>query len=202
MIILGIDPGLADLGYGVIEEAAAPGRGRTLRHLAHGVIRTRAGEPTAKRLDQIYRGLSEVIERWKPDAAAVEELFFAANMKTAIAVAQARGAAILATALAGIPLGEYSPPQIKLAIAGTGRASKRQVQMMVKAVLAMPEMPEPDHAADGLAAAICHAHMAKSPITKARRASRAAAAGGGAEEESNPNKALLAMARGKRRGRR
>ena len=155
MKVLGIDPGLADLGWGVIEKPAGAARAV---HVAHGVIRTAADEPMAARLARIHGGLQEIIRIHAPDAVAVEELFFASNVKTAIVVAQARGAAILATAHAGLPLGEYSPPRIKLAVTGQGRASKRQVQMLVRAVLGLKEIPKPDHAADALAVALCHLH--------------------------------------------
>ena len=195
MRILGIDPGLADVGWGIVE---SDGAGRPPRHVAHGVIKTRAGEPMARRLDIIYRELQRVIDEHRPEEVSIEQLFFATNVKTAIVVAQGRGVAILATAGARLPLAEYTPLQIKLALVGYGNAAKQQVQMMVKAVLGLKEMPKPDHAADALAAALCHLHSMRPALDRARSAQRK----NKESEELSPNKALLAMQRKKRTRRR
>lgn len=189
--MLGIDPGLADLGYGVLERA---GPGRKIGWIAHGVISTPAGAPVALRLQTIYLGLTGLIEQHRPDEVAIESLFFASNVSTAMAVAQARGVAILASAQSGVPLGEYSPPQIKQAVTGSGKAAKRQVQMMVRAVLGLEDIPRPDHAADALAVALCHLHHAAA-IVQARARLRDATA----ESALNANKALLARQRRRRR---
>lgn len=189
MKILGIDPGLASVGYGLIEQGS---RDRRPRHITHGVIETSAGLPLALRLDAIHRRLRELISEHEPTHAAVEEIFFSRNVKTAVAVAQARGVAIQATV--GLELAEFSPPRIKLALVGHGRADKSQVQQMVRAVLNLPEVPRPDHAADALAAALCHLHS----MTTLAGISRAADS---AVERPGPNKELLARAR-TRRGRR
>jgi crossover junction endodeoxyribonuclease RuvC len=189
--VLGIDPGLADLGWGVLERV--PGT-RQIVHLEHGVIRTRAGVPVARRLQVIYESLTGLIGRFHPHEVAVEELFFASNVTTAMSVAQARGVAILASAQSGVPLGEYSPPQIKQAVTGSGKADKAQVQRMVRAVLHLSEIPRPDHAADALAVALCHLHHA-GMIVQARRDQVAKAEIGA----SNPNKELLAQQRRRRR---
>lgn len=154
MRILGIDPGLANTGFGVIEHS-----GQSSRFLTCGCISTPSGDALAQRLSRIHDGLAAVIDEWKPDAACIEHLFFSANVRTAISVAQGRGVCILATAKASIPIFEYTPLQIKQAIVGYGRASKAQVQKMVKALLALQHLPATDHAADALAVALCHAHQ-------------------------------------------
>jgi crossover junction endodeoxyribonuclease RuvC len=152
MRILGLDPGTATVGYGIIEE-----RGRQLELITHGVIATSANDGgAARRLQLVYDALAGLLERYRPDAAAIEELFFGRNITTAIAVGQARGVLLLALANAGIPIGEYSPPQIKQAVTGAGNAAKQQVQFMVKTILELDETPQPDDAADGLAVAITH----------------------------------------------
>jgi crossover junction endodeoxyribonuclease RuvC len=153
--VLGIDPGLADTGWGMVLA-----QGSMIRHLGHGTISTKAGLPTEERLHQIHRELSAVIAAWAPQAASVEALFFTKNVSSALPVAHARGVALLCCAMASVPVAEYTPPQIKQAVVGTGRAEKRQVQEMVRLVLGLPEIPRPDHAADALAAAICHSHFA------------------------------------------
>ncbi len=153
MIILGIDPGLALMGYGVIEFD----RGR-YRPLTYGVISTAARAPMPQRLRTIYTGLKELISIYKPDDIAFEELFFYHNVTTGIAVAQARGAALVASAEYTENLYEYTPMQIKQAITGWGRAEKPQMQNMVKLLLKMDEIVRPDDAADALAVAITHAN--------------------------------------------
>lgn len=151
MIVLGIDPGLKNTGWGVIEQ-----RGSRMRCLAYGCITSTPGRPDAERLSEIHSGLSSVIARFGPDEAAVESVYFSSNAKTAFATGQARGVALLAAS--SLSIGEYGPGQIKLAVVGTGDADKRQVQYMVRTILGLPADPQPDHAADALAAAICHVH--------------------------------------------
>jgi crossover junction endodeoxyribonuclease RuvC len=153
----------------------------------------------ASRLQKIYRHLTALIEEFSPDEVAVEELYFSSNVSTAMAVAQARGVAILASAQSGVPLGEYSPPQIKQAVTGSGRAPKRQVQLMVKAVLELAEIPRPDHAADALAVALCHLHHA-APVARARaQAERAQVERAQSGETMSVNKQLLSQQRRRRR---
>ena len=162
MIILGIDPGLANTGWGVIEQS-----GSRFRCLAYGCVVTRAGEPVAQRLALIHDAIQHVIVRYSPEAAAVESVFFGTNAKSAFATGQARGVALLATADAQLELGEYSPVQIKSAVVGSGTADKKQVQFMVRTVLSLDHEPKPDHAADALAAAICHANLRKRALLDA-----------------------------------
>ncbi len=151
MRILGVDPGYAILGYGVIDTI-----GTKLSIVDYGVIETQAGEPFPARLERLYAGMRALIARYAPDEAAFEELFFARNTSTALAVGAGRGVALLAVEQAGIPLYEYTPMQIKLAVTGNGRADKLSVQQMVRLLLSLPKPPRPDDAADALAAAICH----------------------------------------------
>ena len=157
MRILGIDPGLASVGWGVIEY---PNGGPD--SVAWGSVRTKSDVPLPMRLRTIHDAVAALIEEHKPEAISVEELFFATNVKTAIVVAQARGVIVLATAHSGVPMHEYTPLQIKKAVTGRGQARKEQVQKMVAALLGLAEIPRPDHAADALAAALCHAHTLKS----------------------------------------
>ena len=156
MIVLGIDPGLSNTGWGVIEQ-----RGSRLRCIAYGCIVTTAGSSTAERLDEIHRGIADVIGRYRPAEAGVENVYFSNNARTAFATGQARGVALLAAA--GLRVGEYGPGEVKMAVVGTGDADKHQVQYMVRVILGLPGEPKPDHAADALAAAICHAHSRVSP---------------------------------------
>ncbi len=148
--VLGLDPGLAETGYGVIEVR----RGMYV-HVDHGCISTSAELPTGQRLEKIQREILEVIRRFRPSSAGVESLYFAKNISSAIPVAQARGVLLLTLAQTGIPAREFAPQEIKMAISGTGRASKFQVQDLVRLLIGLPELPTPDHAADALAAAIC-----------------------------------------------
>ncbi|MCR5844957.1 MAG: crossover junction endodeoxyribonuclease RuvC [bacterium] len=152
--ILGIDPGLANTGWGIIEVA-----GSKKSCLAYGCISTAAGDPIDLRLKQIYDGISAVIERYHPTELGIESIFFSANAKSAIATGQARGAALVAVAGAGLEVGEYTPLQIKQTIVGNGVATKEQIQYMVRAILKLDHVPKPDHAADALGAAICHANF-------------------------------------------
>ena len=153
LTILGIDPGYAILGWGVIEYRAS-------RHrlIGYGAVRTEKGEPMPERLKRIYDGLAGIIAEYAPDVCSVEELFFNSNQKTAIGVGEARGVAVVACANAGLPVYEYTPLQIKQALTGYGRAEKQQMQEMVRMVLGLEEAPRPDDAADAVAAAICHAN--------------------------------------------
>ncbi len=151
MIILGIDPGLANTGWGVIET-----NGSRFRCVAYGCVTTDGTMPLQARLARIHESLGRVVATYRPAEAAVESVYFSNNAKTAFATGQARGVAILAAS--AIPVGEYGPGEIKLAVVGAGDADKRQVQYMVRVVLGLQDEPRPDHAADALAAAICHAN--------------------------------------------
>ncbi|MFV0518279.1 MAG: crossover junction endodeoxyribonuclease RuvC [Aminipila sp.] len=155
MRILGIDPGYAILGYGIVEM-----KGNKFQVCGYGAITTEASMEMTDRLKCIYNSLTEIIAEYEPDVASIEELFFNTNTKTAIMVGQARGVAILACANSGMEIDEYTPLQIKQAIVGYGRAEKKQVQNMVKTILNLKEVPKPDDTADALAAAICHGHSA------------------------------------------
>ncbi len=156
MRVLGVDPGTATTGYGVVEEV-----GGELRDLAHGVVTTPPGQPLPLRLQTIYRELRRLVEEWRPTAAAVEELFFSTNVRTAMSVGQARGVVLLALADAGLDVAEYSPLAVKQALTGYGRADKHQMQEMARMLLGLAEIPRPDDAADALAVAICHLHSAR-----------------------------------------
>lgn len=151
MIVLGIDPGTATTGYGLVEE-----KDGQLGLIAYGAVETPAGQPMAVRLQTIYRELRGLVHKYQPHTAAVEKLFFSRNVTTAMSVGQARGVAILALADSGVAMSEYTPLEIKQAVTGYGGAGKRQVQEMVRALLALAEIPRPDDAADALAVAICH----------------------------------------------
>ncbi len=156
MVILGIDPGIATTGCGLVEE-----RGSSLEARYVGVVLTDSKWCMPDRLQKVYREITQLIEVHRPDAAAVEELFFCNNAKSAIAVGQARGVALLAAVNAGLPVYEYTPLQVKQALTGYGRADKDQVGKMVKTLLGLKTVPRPDDAADALAIAICHLFSAK-----------------------------------------
>lgn len=156
MIIMGIDPGIAIVGYGVVEY-----RGNAFRTIDYGAVTTPAGEKLSDRLRNIYEDVGLLIEKFSPDAFAVEELFFNTNVKTAITVAHGRGVAMLSASVSGVPIFEYTPLQVKQAVTGYGRADKGQIQRMVKSLLSLEKIPKPDDVADALAVAICHAHTAK-----------------------------------------
>lgn len=151
-VVLGIDPGTATTGYGVVGETA---QGEFVL-LACGVFRTPADAPMHLRLLELFRDTQALLEEFKPDEVAVEKLFFGRNVTTAIAVGQARGAVLVAAALAGIPVVEYTPAEVKQAVTGYGNADKQQVQQMVTHLLHLDKPPTPDDAADGIAIAICH----------------------------------------------
>jgi crossover junction endodeoxyribonuclease RuvC len=155
VIVIGIDPGVANTGYGVV--AQYEGR---LVALDGGVLETAAGTDPAGRLAAIHAGVAELLDAYRPDALAVEDLYFGTNARSAFAVGQARGAVLLAAGQRGIPCASYTPQQVKGAVCGSGRAAKDQVQRMVQTLLALPDLPHPDHAADALAVAICHANGA------------------------------------------
>jgi crossover junction endodeoxyribonuclease RuvC len=152
-LILGLDPGIAVTGWGVIEYAA--GRSQLVDY---GTISTSSRMPDGVRLSDIYQGVLEVIDTFGPATAAIEELFGGINIKTALSLGQARGVIVLACAERGVKIVNYTPLRIKQAVVGYGRAGKEQVQQMVKSLLSLDEIPRPDHAADALGAAICHAH--------------------------------------------
>ena len=160
MIVLGIDPGLANTGYGVVERRAG-----SLVALDGGTIETRSGVPVERRLADIHAAVNGLLGAHEPDGMALEELYFGENVKTAFAVGQARGVAMLAAGGRGVPCQSYTPQQVKAAVCGSGRARKEQVARMVQALLALPEPPRSDHAADALAVAICHVNRA--PLARA-----------------------------------
>ena len=150
-ITLGIDPGTARLGYGLIRGGMQP------KLIDAGLIETWPDEPMADRLVTLYEGVQELLDEFKPDVLAVEQLFFARNVTTAITVGQARGVVILAAAQVQVPVAEYTPSEIKQAVTGYGKADKNQIQEMVRMILNLKSVPRPDDAADALAVAICHA---------------------------------------------
>ena len=155
VVVLGIDPGTANTGYGVVLA-----RGRTLAALDGGVIATESGDPLERRLARIHARVCDLIAEHRPDSVAIEELYFGRNVRTAFAVGQARGVVMLSAGMSGLPCFSYTPQQIKQAVCGSGRAEKGQVQRMVGSLLSLTEPPGPDHAADALAVAICHANGA------------------------------------------
>lgn len=159
MRILGVDPGYAIVGYGVIDYMT--GRYRTVDY---GAVLTKAHTPFEDRLDIIYTQMCQIIEKYKPDAMAIEQLFFTTNQKTAIAVAQARGVIVLAARRHGVQVFEYTPLQVKQSVVGYGKAIKQQVMEMTRILLKLPSVPKPDDTADALAIAICHAHSSGSKI--------------------------------------
>jgi crossover junction endodeoxyribonuclease RuvC len=155
VIVLGIDPGLASTGYGVVQSVA----GRLVA-LDGGVIETLATAPQERRLADIHAAVDALLAEHEPDAVALEELYFGQNVKTAFAVGHGRGAAMLAAGQRGIVCMSYTPQQVKAAVCGNGRADKAQVARMVQTLLALPQAPTPDHASDALAVAMCHANRA------------------------------------------
>jgi len=154
VLVLGLDPGIAITGYGLVRESPAG----DLTCIEYGTVTTPAGEPTPSRLLSIDRDLGALIARYKPDVVAVEELFFSRNVTTALTVGQARGVAILSAARAGVPVREYKPMEVKQAVTGYGRAPKTQVQEMVRLLLNLDHIPQPDDAADAVAVAVCHVY--------------------------------------------
>ena len=156
MLTLGIDPGTATTGYGLITEKRSK-----LVFIDHGIISTSKKESPQSRLRRIYSELKAIISEYKPKMIAIEKLYFGVNSKTAISVGQARGMSLLAAAEAKVPVTEYSPLEVKMAVTGYGKADKKQVQQMVKTLLRLSDLPKPDDAADALAIAICHVHSYK-----------------------------------------
>jgi len=173
MRIIGIDPGYAILGYGIIEMS-----GNQFSVCGYGAVTTESRISMPERLKNLYSELMGIIDEYQPDVAAIEELFFNTNVKTAINVSQARGVILLACINSGLEISEYTPLQIKQALVGYGRADKNQVQMMVKMMLNLKSVPKPDDTADALAVAICHGHSAgankriKDSVEKAMKKSR------------------------------
>jgi len=156
MRILGIDPGLAETGYGIIEQ-----RNDTFSAVEFGVITTSSKADTGARLKKIYEEAMEIIDKFNPDVAAIEDIFFSSNAKSAIQVAQTKGVIILACVNSGLDVFEYTPLQVKMAVVGYGKAPKEQMQKMVKALLKLPDTPQSDHSADALAVAICYSNREK-----------------------------------------
>jgi crossover junction endodeoxyribonuclease RuvC len=154
MLVIGIDPGIAITGYGLVKEGHDGG----IEMVAFGAVTTPARDDLSVRLQQVYAGIRGLVEKYHPDSAAIEKLLFGKNVTTAMAVGQARGVTLLALADCGIPIGEYTPASIKQAVAGYGNANKTQVQDMVRLLLNLDEVPRPDDAADALAVAITHLH--------------------------------------------
>lgn len=163
MVILGVDPGVATIGFGVLR--AERGKNTLLQY---GVITTPAGIPLSQRLVQISEDMEQLIRQFNPDEMAVEELFFSKNITTGIAVAHGRGVILLAAEKLGVPVFEYTPMQVKQAVVGYGAAQKRQVMLMTQRLLGMKEVPKPDDAADALAIAICHSRSATSLMNTER----------------------------------
>ena len=161
MRVLGIDPGYAIVGWGVVDYA-----GNRFAPVDFGAVCTDAGVPFERRLDEVYAGVKEVIERTQPEVLAIEKLFYQHNQTTVIGVAEARGVILLAAAQAGLPIYEYTPMQVKQAVVGYGLAEKKQVMDMVKRLLKLKAVPRPDDAADALAIAICHARSATSLLSR------------------------------------
>ena len=155
MLVLGIDPGTASTGYGL-----ASGAGTRMRRVDHGVIETRPGVAPERRLAEIHGRVAELLDLHRPDAVAVEALYFGANVQTAFAVGQARGVVLLAAGQRGIPVSSFTPQQVKAAVCGNGRAEKDQVGRMVARLLDLTAVPTPDHAADALAVAVCELNRA------------------------------------------
>ncbi|MBA4541358.1 MULTISPECIES: crossover junction endodeoxyribonuclease RuvC [Thermoactinomyces] len=153
MRIMGIDPGIAIVGFGILDQ-----KGNQLKPVEYGSIQTEAGLSTATRLKQIYDACTKLFAEHRPDVVAIEKLFFNRNVTTAFTVGQARGVMMLAAEEANIPITEYTPLQVKMAVVGYGQAEKKQVQEMVKVLLGLPRVPKPDDVADALAIAICEAH--------------------------------------------
>jgi crossover junction endodeoxyribonuclease RuvC len=200
MLVLGIDPGTASTGFGLIR-----GEGSRLRAIDQGMIATRPGVAPERRLAEIHARVCELLDRHRPDALAIEELYFGVNVQTAFAVGQARGVVVLAAGQRAIPTRSYTPQQVKSAVCGTGRAPKEQVGRMVARLLALEATPSPDHVADALAVAICElnaAPLARTVAVADGRSGAARAGDGGAPSARLRRRevpdALAALARGQR----
>lgn len=161
--ILGIDPGYAIVGFGVVEYS-----GVTFRTVEYGAILTEAHTPFDKRLCLIDEDMQEILNRFRPDCMAIERLYFTTNQKTAIDVAQARGILVLAAAKRGLPVYEYTPLQVKQSVVGYGKAEKHQIMDMTRRILNLEQIPKPDDAADALALAICHGHASRGQVQNER----------------------------------
>ena len=159
MIIFGLDPGYAIVGFGVLSYNAS-----RFKVLEYGAITTDKNTPFVKRIEEIYDGMNYLLEKYQPAAMAVEKLFFNTNSTTAISVAQARGVCLLSAVKHGVEVAEYTPLQVKMAVTGYGRAEKHQIMEMTKTLLSLIEIPKPDDAADALAVAVCHAHTGSSVV--------------------------------------
>jgi crossover junction endodeoxyribonuclease RuvC len=157
MLVIGIDPGTATTGYGLVRELPDG----SIQVVDYGAILTPSSMAMPERLMELHQRLSELLFLHRPDSGAVEKLFFQRNVRTALSVGQGRGVVLLTLAQAGLPVAEYTPLEVKQAVAGYGGADKLQVQYMVRALLDLPEIPKPDDAADALAIAICHVHSAR-----------------------------------------
>jgi crossover junction endodeoxyribonuclease RuvC len=160
MIVLGVDPGIANTGYGVVRS-----EGSKLDAIQYGVIETRAAAPLEQRLSEVFSDIGDLLDRFQADAVAVEDLYFGANVSSALAVGQARGVVLLAAGQRDIPVRAYTPQQVKAAVCGAGRAEKQQVARMVARLLGLAAVPKPDHAADALAVAVCDTNRA--PLAEA-----------------------------------
>ena len=163
MRVIGIDPGTAITGWGVVEYD-----GNEVKSVAYGAITTPAHTPLPERLQTIYQELTALVTHWQPETAAMEEIFFSKNAKTALVVGHGRGVAMLALVNAGLSIAEYKPLEVKQAITGHGSADKQQMQQMVRLLLALDDIPRPDDAADALAVAICHVHSARLRLLEAK----------------------------------
>lgn len=164
MLVLGIDPGYAIVGYGVVSYQQ-----NRFTPIAYGAVTTKAGVEFSARLDTIYQDVNAIMQRYRPEALAIEKLFFNTNTTTAIDVAQARGVILLAAHQNAIPVFEYTPPQVKQAVTGYGKAEKKQIQELTRRLLRLEKVPKPDDTADALAMAICHCHSASSLLFRAMR---------------------------------
>jgi crossover junction endodeoxyribonuclease RuvC len=176
VIVLGIDPGLANTGYGVVAADRGSASGGRLLALDGGVIHTAAELAPERRLVEIHAAVDALLSEHDPDAVALEELYFGQNVRTAFAVGQARGVVLLAAGQHGLPCTGYTPQQVKASVCGSGRADKDQVARMVATLLGLPAQPRPDHATDALAVALCHANCA--PLAMALAGAREAAGAG------------------------
>ncbi|MBQ8646970.1 MAG: crossover junction endodeoxyribonuclease RuvC [Oscillospiraceae bacterium] len=161
MRVLGIDPGYAIVGWGVLDH-----QGNRFTPVGYGAVTTQAGEPLEQRLAQVYDGVCQVMDTYKPEALSIEKLFYQHNQTTVIGVAEARGVILLAAAQRGIPIAEYTPMQVKQSVSGYGMAQKKQVQEMVRILLHLDKVPKPDDTADALAMAITHCHCSRSALSR------------------------------------
>ncbi len=196
IVILGVDPGLASTGVGVIRQEGV----RDWRALHHAHVTTGERTPLPARLEKIFRLVEAAVEEFRPDALAIESIFFAVNVRSAVLMAHGRGVALLAASQRGVPVHEYAPAEIKQSVVGRGRATKDQVSLMVTSLLALPVAPKVDHETDALAAALCHAFRGVTPL--ARQVAGASRAGALGDAAYDARKELLGkMLSGRRRRR-